>query len=540
MVTWDSTYDMVVVGTGSGALTCALKAAELGASVIVLEKAAKVGGGTAYSAGLVWVPANRHMDEAGLVDSIEEGRTYLHRISAGKHDEEVLEAYVATAPRVIEFIEAAAGFSFEISYNSPDYNAELPGGKEAGRALHPPLFDSTTLGPWQERLLHSPHFQQQTTFSEIASWGGINNTGGYDAEKLRERERTGVVGWGTAYIGYLLKACLDRGVRVEVEHRVRDLVLDDSGRTIGVCVDTPAGAMRVSASRGVLLGSGGFEWNAELRKRMPWPDFQPYSVPTNEGDGLLMALKHGAGLATLDVLSSFAIKIPGEEHMGQPMYRIASLEVAAPGTIVVNRAGKRFGNESFWPSLNDGMRYYDPETQAYVNMPCWVIFDQQHKDTYPIANIAPGAEAPDWLIRADTLDSLAERLGIDKAGVAATVTAFNGYAIEGTDPDFNRGSRALDVKFGGDVRHKPNACLGTIGKPPFYALEIHLSTSGTRTGLVIDGAGRVKDVFGAVMPGLYACPNTAAHLACGLGYTSGLVLGQSTVFGYLAAEHAVA
>jgi 3-oxosteroid 1-dehydrogenase len=531
---WDDESDVVVVGSGSGALTFALTAADRGASVILLERAPQLGGGTSYAGGLVWIPNNHHIAEEGLSDSEEDAFAYLHRISGGKHHEDVMAAFVKRGPEVVRYLEEKAGFTFEISKNSPDYNAELEGGKESGRALAAPLFDSAGLGEWQDKLLHSPHFEQQSTFPEVTRWGGINNTGEFDANILTERKNRGIVGWGMAYIGYLLKACLDGGVRILLEHRARELVMDGD-EVAGVLVDTADGRKRIRATRAVMLGAGGFEWNAELRKRMPWPDFQPYSVPTNEGDGVLMGLKVGAAMATLDVTSSFSIKIPGETHMGHQLYRIASLEVAAPGTLVVNRAGKRFGNESFWPSVNDGMRYYDPELQVYPNMPAWAVFDQDHKDHYPIANIPPGNPAPDWLVRADTLAGLAEELGIDPDGLNQTVAVFNEYAVEGVDPDFHRGARALDAKFGGDLRHKPNPCLGEVKKAPYYAVEIHLSTSGTRSGLVIDANGRVKDVFGAPIPGLYACPNTAAHLACGLGYTSGLVIAQSTVFGHLAA-----
>lgn len=276
-----------------------------------------------------------------------------------------------------------------------------------------------------------------------------------------------------------------------------------------------------------------------MKKRTPWPDFVAYTPPTNEGDGHIMALKIGAAMSVIDVAGACAMRVPGEEHMGKPLYRLSNLQIATPGTIMVNRDGKRFCNESLYTNMKEMMESYDCDSQSYRNIPSYVVFDQWHKDNYLVGITLPDEEAPGWIHRGKTLRELAEKLGVHSGNLEDTVARFNRYASKGEDPDFHRGERAIH-RFYGDPLHKPNACLAPIEHPPFYGHEIFLGSAGTRSGLVIDGKARVIDVDRNIIPGLYACPNTAAPLAAGRGYTSGLSLGQSMVFGHIAAQNATA
>ncbi|MBI2867372.1 MAG: FAD-binding protein [Chloroflexi bacterium] len=533
---WDMEADVVVVGSGSGAFICAMTSAVRGAKVVLVERAAKVGGGTAYSGGHVWMPNNHRMAEVGLADSREEALTHLRRISGGRHSEEVLLAYVDHGPKALEHVERLADFQFEVDRGAPDYFAELPGGKMAGRSLNAPLFASKSLGEWEDKLIASPHFNIPTTHFEVSKWGGRSNVKGWDWGLIGKRLEEGMRGWGAAYSGYLLRGCLKHGVKILLNTRARALVTDGAKGTTGIRVEQDGRSLLIRGRQGVLLGCGGYEWNKEMKSRLPWPEFVSNSVPTNEGDGITMAVAVGAATATFPEGLGPALHIPGEEQMGKPLYRSCLSQIAAPGAIVVNRAGRRFGNESFMMSIDEGLRSFDARTQSYPNIPAYMIVDQKYKDSYAIGTTMPGDEAPSWLSRGKTPRELAQKLGIDAEGLEDTVARFNDYARRGVDPEYHRGEKAFE-RGHSIASHQSNPCLAPLEHPPFYGVEVYYCSAGTRSGVVINGNAQVLDVNGAALPGLYACANTAAHLVCGMGYNSGLTLGQSTVFGYLAALH---
>lgn len=535
---WDLEADVVVVGSGSGALNCAIRTHDLGGKAIVLERSSKLGGGTAYSAGLMWMPNNYHMAELGLRDSREEALTYLKAVSGGKHSAEVVEAYVDNCDRAIRYLEEHVGLHFEVM-NWPDYYAEWPGGKSGGRYIAPTLFDAKQLGEWQTKVRTSPHIPFPFTHTEIKKWGGTLNFKGWDWDLLGERIKEDIRGLGSGLICCLVKACLDRGCPMHTDTRARQLFQDSSGHVVGVRAEKEGHSLNIRGHRGVLLACGGFEWNKQLKALHTAPDCEGHTPPTNEGDGMMMGMEVGAAVTLLQLGIGLSIVIPGEEHEGRPLHRILFPRWGAPGSIIVNRSGKRFCNESFWRSFSTNVCHFDGLTLSYPNAPCYAIFDQRHKDTYAMGPCMPGEEAPGWITSAPTLEELARRLGIDPANLAETVATFNTYAREGKDLLFHRGDSLFDRGYSGDPSVEPNPCLYPLEKPPFYGFEIHLGTGATTGGLIIDGKSRVKSWENEVIPGLYACPNTAAHLVEGMGLFSGSAVGPSTVFGFLAAEHAM-
>lgn len=532
---WNMETDVVVVGSGSGALTSAIRTHDLGGKAIVLERAGKLGGGTAYSGGRLWIPNNHKMTELGIKDSRDDAMTYLRAGSGGNHSPEVMEAFVDHGPRAIRYLEEHAGVQFEVCRDYPDYYAEWPGGKAEGRFLEPRLFDARQLGDWQSRVRTSPHIPLATTDAEMREWGGSIKVRQWDWNLIGQRMADDIRGHGAAYVCYLLAACLRRGCTIFTGTRARQLILDDAGRVEGVRAEQGGRTINVRARRGVLLACGGYEWNEELKSRFPSPHYWGHTPPTNEGDGLIMALEVGAGMISVDYDISVTLHVPGEEHEGKPLYRIFFPGPGAPGMIVVNRDGKRFYNESFWRAFTAAVCNFDGITLTYPNVPCYAVFDQRHKDTYAIGPAMPGEEAPGWIQQAPTLAELAGKLQVNTSNLVATLGAFNENARKGKDPVFHRGETLYDRK-SGDPAIKPNPCLYPIDKPPFYGFEIQLGSGGTHSGLIINRRAQVQSVRDGSIPGLYACPNTAAHLVEGRGYTSGLCLGQSTVFGFLAAE----
>ena len=152
--------------------------------------------------------------------------------------------------------------------------------------------------------------------------------------------------------------------------------------------------------------------------------------------------------------------------------------------------------------------------------------------------IFPGdPSTPDWLHKADTLEELAQKVGIAPDALKETVQRFNDFAKEDVDPDFGRGETAYD-KYSGDPTIETNPCLGTIEKPPFYALPVHLGTLGTKGGPRTNANAQVMGIDGRAIEGLYAAGNVMASV-CGPAYWGGgATVGPGMTFGYIAGRHA--
>ncbi len=151
-------------------------------------------------------------------------------------------------------------------------------------------------------------------------------------------------------------------------------------------------------------------------------------------------------------------------------------------------------------------------------------------------------EPNESFVKADTLEELAEKLGIDAQGLAVEVEKFNGYAAAGVDEDFHRGEKASGIQiFAGSVDRPElaNPLLGPIDTPPFYGAIYIGGTCGTCGGVKINENGQVLGVDGEVIDGLYACGNCTAALS-GNGYLGGGgTLGPGAVMAYAAARHAL-
>jgi len=167
----------------------------------------------------------------------------------------------------------------------------------------------------------------------------------------------------------------------------------------------------------------------------------------------------------------------------------------------------------------------------------WIV-DQNFRDRIPVGPLPKGTEMADWLHKGDTVEELAEKLGLPPANLKETVERFNKYAREGLDPDFHRGETGYDKRWGFWPNRKPNPVLSPLEKPPFYGMQLYVGTVGNLGGLVTNTNAQVVDAEGNPIPGLYATSNTAAPLATGLAYTSGMTGGKAMVFGWLAAQHA--
>jgi 3-oxosteroid 1-dehydrogenase len=139
--------------------------------------------------------------------------------------------------------------------------------------------------------------------------------------------------------------------------------------------------------------------------------------------------------------------------------------------------------------------------------------------------------------KADTVAELAGQCGLPADKLQATLDRFNRFARAGVDEDFGRGGSAY-ARYIGDPSSKPNAALGTLEKPPYYAVQLWPRDVGTCGGLVTDEHARVLDKAGKVIPGLYATGNSTSSVN-GPSYPgAGASIGASLTFGYAAARHA--
>lgn len=526
MTDWDHDVDVVVLGSGGAGLTAALTAAVNGASVEVYEKAPTVGGTTAVSGGIVWIPA--HERAADGVLTTDDAMAYLRAQSLGFMDDELVETFVHTGAAMLDFVEAHSDLEFEVAAGFPDYKPELPGGKPAGgRSLNTKPIDLSRLGDWRDRITSFP-----ADFSNV----------GIDAE-TRARIHASVDDMssdycvaGTALIAGLLKGLLDANVVPQTEARAVELIADPLGIT-GVRIEQGDRDFRVRARRGVVLGTGGFEWDERLVEAyLRGPMHGAVSPPNNTGDGLRMAMAHGADLANMgEAWWVPIVQIPGDTYNGHPRSRSVRLERTRPRSIIVNRAGRRFLNEAGeYNSMAGPFHFLDPKL-GYANDPAWIVFDSLHLKHYGFLGVEPDGPIPDWFCKSADLAELGEKTGIDPAGLEHTLRDWNAAVADERDPDFGRGASAYDGYWGDDkATTTAGRTLGPIDTAPYFAVPVSVGAMGTKGGPRTDRDGRVLHVSGTAITGLFAAGNAMAG-PTGKAYGgAGGTLGPAMVFGYRA------
>mgnify|MGYP006190232371 FL=1 len=532
---FDSVTDVIVIGSGAAGLSAAISARHAGAAVTVLERSDKFGGTSAVSGGVPWIPNNHLMHQVGSTDSREQALTYLRSLSLGLMQDGLIEAYVDAAPVVLRFLEDQTPLRFR-ALKLPDYHPEFPGGT-FGRSVAPELFPANELGELRGALRSAPTFPIPVTMADLDD--GVNLL---DPLLIGDRLTKGLVGTGNALIAGLLKAAVDRTVSLQRDVRVRRLILEN-GAVVGVEAEQEGRTLRIGARKGVVIASGGFEWNAALaRDLVGGPIDGALSPPFNEGDGLLMATEAGAALAnTAQAWWMPMMQIPGEEYEGRPLSRLTTTERCSPGAIIVNRAGQRFVNEAHnYNDVGRTLHNFDPVTFDYPNLPAWVIVHQGYMDKYPFLTRYPGDPIPNWMVQAPTLGALADMIGVDPEGLERTVARFNAHAVDGLDPDFHRGESLYDQYYGDPGYVGPLRSLGPLDQPPFFAFRLYSGTLGTKGGPKTNERAEVIDVRGKAIAGLYAAGNASASIT-GMSYPgAGATLGPALTFGHIAGREAAA
>jgi 3-oxosteroid 1-dehydrogenase len=544
---WDKSVDLAIVGSGGGGLIAAMVAMDAGLEPLVLEKQAVVGGSTGMSGGMIWMPNNPLMRAQGIVDSHDDGFSYLTDVvgDVGPCSSPARRDMFLRAGYEMITLMQRRGVRLVRSHGYSDYYPNHKGGNAAGRAVEGVPFDAAELGDWNTRL--QPGFAKSFGLifltNELREMQYFNRSPRSFAVAARVFLRTAVARLrrqdvltnGASLIGQMMKVLLAQNASVWTNAAVEDLIVED-GRVVGVRVVRDGSPVLIESRKGVLLAAGGFAHNAAMRRKYggDQPNEAQWSGanPGDTGEVLETAMRLGAKTDLLD--EAWWTPFPS------PALGNSSLSAARqrPGTIFVDADGKRFCNES--------NSYVEVGKAMYADdaVPCWLIFDDGYRRRYSLSTASlPGRQIPekwidDGLIRkADTIEDLAQQIGVDPAGLGATVRRFNTDAAKGIDPEFGRGQSAYNDCLG-DPGFRPNAALGALDQAPFYATEIYPSDVGTCGGLVTNEFAQVLDESDQPIPGLYATGNITATVMGRTYPGAGASIANTMAFGFVAARHA--
>ncbi|MBT5413279.1 MAG: FAD-binding protein, partial [Rhodospirillaceae bacterium] len=523
---------------GAAAMAAALTAAAGGLDVVVLEKSPWLGGTSAMSGASTWVPANHHMRAAGLEDSEADALAYLRAASPegwAEEEDALWRAYVAAAPRMLEFLEAETPLRFRPT-GEVDPLAEKPGGKTGGRNLSIEPLRKRVAGRFARRIRPTPIFHI-FTYIEMTLAGTYHHP--FKAvfalgPRLLWRWITGRRGQGTALIAGLTAGCLAHGCRIELDARAVELETDpETGGVAGVVVASGAEdggtKRRFGARRGIVLATGGFEWNAALREKyFPGPTDWICSPRANEGDGQILAERAGARLARMDqanIHPAVPTVYEGKPHAAPVAYH------AEPHSIIVDHSGRRFVSELDY-NFGEALDKRDPATGEPLHLPAWLIADRRFL-THSLPFRWFAAKDRTWMRRAPNLDALAEAAGLPAEALKDEVARFNRFCEEGADKDFRRGESLFErARSGGD----PRTSLKPILRPPFVAVPMNRVILGTKGGARTNDQGQVLRPDGSVIAGLYCAGNTMANPFGTRNLGSGTTIGPGMTWGYICAH----
>lgn len=560
---FDDVVDVLVIGSGAGGMTAALTAAAAGRSVLVVEKGERFGGSSALSGGGLWVPGAPAQRRAGYSPDPAATAAYLAHITHGDVSAQRIRAYVDEAPRMLELLERLSPhMQFVWKPGYPDYFPEAPGGSARGSVINIPPIDLRDLGDDEQRLLAPQGITPNGMWiapNELRDFYQLRQT--WKAKRLFLRliwrmvraRLTGerIVTIGQSLMARMLLAARDLNVQLWASAPMVELLTDDEGAVTGAVIERNGQRMRVGARGGVVIASGGFEHDPQMRAR-----YQPVAradlslgAKTNTGDGIRAAADAGAALERMDSAWWYPCI-----SWGPGLVQFSLNERMMPAQLIVDSTGTRYINEAT-PYSEFGLAMIEAEATDAPRIPSWLITDDRSWRRYiifghlPLPKI-PFAPAPTghalpkaWrgsgsVVTAPSIGLLADGIGVERARLEATIRRYDSVAATGEDTDFGRGRSEYDKYYSDLTIPTPN--LLPLSGGPYYAFKLVLADLGTNGGIATDEQARAITAEGAPIPGLYATGNASSSV---MGYSyagAGATIGPAMTFGHIAARDAAA
>ncbi|MCP1660439.1 FAD-dependent oxidoreductase [Neisseria perflava] len=550
--------DLLVIGGGAAGMTAALTAKLEGLDVLLCEKAPYVGGITATSGGTTWVPGTHLSVKAGVPDSVDAAREFLSHVCKDKSGGDLREAFLRSGPQMIQELDDKTEVKFVAAQAHPDYIGPLPGEAYGGRALAPVAFDGKLLGADFDRVrpprrefmglggMMVNRSELGALLKPFASLGNLKTTLGvvlpYFKDRLSYKRGTRLV-MGNALVGRLYYSLKQAGVPVWFESSLQELLLDN-GKVTGAVVRRNGQNVRITASKGVVLATGGAAWNPSLRQRF-FPEGTPdsFAPKENSGDGITAAEQIGGALDNTDFPALwFPTSFKTESDGYRAMWPHIILDRAKPGLFAVASDGRRFANESnSYHDFSSAQLARHRDTPA---LPAYLIADEAFVKQYGLGFIMPGGKGltgyvqRGYVQRGQTWTELAQKIGVPAENLQATAQRYNELAATGEDTDFGRGTSAMN-RFNGDAAVKSNPCLRPLASQgPYYALAVRSADLAGSVGLACNAEGQVLRENGQVIDGLFACGNDLASIFKGTYPGPGTTIGPGMVFGWRIAKFA--
>jgi succinate dehydrogenase/fumarate reductase flavoprotein subunit len=471
---WHMETDVAIVGFGGAGGCAAIEAADNGAQVTIFEVASASGGSTALSSAEIYMGGNggtRVQRACGYDDSTEDFFNFLMMCQGELADEERIRLY---AEGSLDHFNWIVGLG--VPYKDTEHK---------GKAIVA-LTDDCLLYTGSEK-----------------SWPFRDKA--KPCPRGHNLEVEGDNG-GPMFMDIVTRQVESRGVKIEYNARALKLISDDRGEIFGLVVRVDGEERNVRARKGVILCTGGFAMNADM-----WCHYSPevgklaspIGNPFDDGAGIRMG--QGAGGALLHMNESFVTI---------PFYPPASHTFG----ILVNSQGQRFINEDVYHARIAANNIRQTKTSDGV----YLIIGEKH---WKQPNMLNG----DIVTAAETIEEVAEELGLPAENLAHTFHHYNEHAAKGEDPLF----------------HKQSDWLEPI-EPTIAAVDITPGRAGLYVGFTLGGletktSGEVLTMEGDVIPGLYA----AGRATCSVprraeGYGSGMSVGDVTFFGRRAGRQAAA
>lgn len=510
-IKWDKEADVVVVGTGT-VITAAIAANELQAgSVLILEKRRVFGGTSVTSGGGYALPGTvTDLAKLGVADSREKVLEYMRACGEDRMDDKAMTAFVDNADEYCQWTKTVFGWHRWGTGAYGDYYPLYAGSIGWGRgAATPYLEDGTALNASKQWEYYREYIESHST------------------------------------------------MELMMNTPAEELITDGNGKVIGVYASSEGQRIAIKANKAVILGTGGFDYNENMRRYyLPFPVLRSCASSGNTGDAQRMGAKIGAQLAFTDrVMGCPAVFDESEwkedyDHNYGIMATSASFDWGSyrinPHSIMVNRKGKRFTNENrMYDTFFRAFQAYDTGSLKFENIPAFLICDSQYTERFLLPGYSTPDSLPDYVFKFNTLEELADGMGIDKEGLLAEVERYNRFVAAGYDADWHSGEDAneLDVfhmmyqMMGGsiDAYQQPKDMLGDISVGPFYCCRYVPGSMNTRGGLLIDEHSQVVDLDGNTIDRLYAVGTCSTGVA---GYwAGGAPISQGAIMGYIAAKH---